>query len=264
MPHGTVKYHTRDLFPLDFDGLRYYLVPIRTVEAAISAKSKRLIVKRTKTASREAPQPNPEAAVRDRILGAAFAAFMEHGYERASTLDIATRAKVSKRELYALFESKHAMLTACITERAKRMRLALKLPPPGDRAALAATLNAFGTVILREVCDPKVLAVYRLAIAESDGSPEIAQVLNRVGREANRAALVEFLAGAQANGLIGPVEPATMAARFFALIWEDLLVRLLLRVANVPKPAEVEQRVRAATEILMALYPEPSGEVRSR
>lgn len=202
--------------------------------------------------------------MRDRVLGAAFAAFMEHGYERASTLDIATRAKVSKRELYALFESKHAMLAACITERAKRMRLALKLPPTDDRAALAATLNAFGTVLLREVCDPKVLAVYRLAIAESDSAPEIAQVLNKVGREANRSVLVEFLAAAQANGLIGPVEPATMAARFFALMWDDLLVRLLLRVANVPKPAEMEQRARAATEILLALYPEPSSEAKFR
>jgi hypothetical protein len=110
------------------------------------------------------------------------------------------------------------------------------------------------------VCDPKVLAVYRLAIAESDNSPEIAQLLDKAGREANRVALVELLAAAQANGLFGEIEPATMAARFFALIWGDLLVRLLLRVTNVPKPAEIEQRVRAATEILMALYPEPISE----
>ncbi len=202
--------------------------------------------------------------MRDRVLSAAFSAFMEHGYERASTLDIATRAKVSKRELYTLFDDKHAMLAACIAERAKQMRLPLKLPAASDRGALAATLNVFGIAMLRGVCDPKVLAVYRLAIAESDSSPEIARVLDRAGREANRAALVELLTNAQANGLFGAVEPATMAARFFALMWGDLLVRLLLRVTNAPKPTEIEQRVRAATEMFLALYPEPISEAGSR
>jgi len=40
-------------------------------------------------------------AVRGRILDAAFAAFMKSGYATASMLEIATRARVSKRELYA-------------------------------------------------------------------------------------------------------------------------------------------------------------------
>lgn len=166
---------------------------------------------------------------------------------------------MSKRELYTLFDNKHAMLAACIAERAKRMRLPLKLPAASDREALAATLNAFGVSILKGVCDPKVLAVYRLAIAESDSSPEIARLLDKAGRDANRAALVELLTAARANGLFGAVEPATMAGRFFALIWGDLLVRLLLRVANVPKPTEIAQRVRAATEDFMALYPKPTS-----
>jgi len=36
-------------------------------------------------------------------------AFMELGYHQASTLKIATRAQVSKRELYAAFGNKQAM-----------------------------------------------------------------------------------------------------------------------------------------------------------
>ena len=207
----------------------------------------------TKAASRT--NETSEPPVRGRILGAAFSAFMERGYEGASTLDIATRARVSKRELYTHFANKQAMLIACIAERAQRMRLTLALPPATNQAALVATLNEFGSAILREVSDPKVLAVYRLAIAESDRAPEIAQSLDKFGREANRAALVKFLTDAQANGLIGPGDSTTMAAQFVALIWGDLLVRLLLRVANSPKPAEINRRVQAATEILLAHYP---------
>src|ERR1700741_1249045 len=93
-------------------------------------KCKRLIVRRTNTASRGTTPRSSETSVRDRVLSAAFSAFMERGYERASTLDIATRAKVSKRELYTMFDDKHAMLAACIAERAERMRRPMTLPPP--------------------------------------------------------------------------------------------------------------------------------------
>src|SRR5215471_3788537 len=46
-------------------------------------------------------QEGGETAVRERILEAALAAFMKSGYAATSTLEIATRARVSKRELYA-------------------------------------------------------------------------------------------------------------------------------------------------------------------
>ena len=77
-----------------------------------------------------------ENAVRLRILDAAFAAFMENGYGAASTLEIATRARVSKRELYARVGNKQQMLMACIQERAKRWAVPAGLPVPGDREEL--------------------------------------------------------------------------------------------------------------------------------
>ena len=61
-----------------------------------------------RTKAREEETGGTEA--RQRILGAALSAFMEGGYAQTSTLEIATRARVSKRELYALFGNKEAML----------------------------------------------------------------------------------------------------------------------------------------------------------
>ena len=60
-----------------------------------------------------------ESAVRERILAAAFEAFMKSGYAAASTLEIASRARVSKRELYSLVGNKQEMLIACIAERSR-------------------------------------------------------------------------------------------------------------------------------------------------
>ena len=143
-------------------------------------------------------------------LAAAFAVFRKHGFSGASTLEIATHAQVSKRDLYALFGSKHAMLTACIRERASRMRQPLQLAPsiPSSRDAVAATLVELGTSILSVACHPDVLAIHRLAIAESDRAPGIARTLDSSGREANHAALGAWLARAQAKGLIGAGDPA--------------------------------------------------------
>src|SRR5690349_11033141 len=83
-----------------------------------------------------------DGSTRERVLAAAFAVFRKRGFSGATTLEIATRAQVSKRDLYALFGSKHAMLAACIRERASRMRQPLDLaaPIPSGRDGVAATL----------------------------------------------------------------------------------------------------------------------------
>jgi AcrR family transcriptional regulator len=198
----------------------------------------------------------PERSVRERVLKAAFGVFRKRGFSAASTLEIATRAKVSKRDLYALFGSKHAMLAACIKERAARMRRPLELtaPVPESSAAVAATLVEFGTSVLRVVSHPDVLSVHRLAIAESDRAPEIARTLDRNGREANHAALADWLAKVQAQGLVGAGDPAVMAAHFLAILWGGLLIQLLLRVREAPSAEEIESRAHAATQALLMLY----------
>jgi AcrR family transcriptional regulator len=205
----------------------------------------------------------PDSPPRERVLKAAFALFRERGYSGTSTLEIATRAKVSKRDLYALFDDKQAMLTACITERARRMRQPVDLAAsiPQSRAEVAATLVALGTSILRGICDPNVLAVYRLAVAEADHAPEVARVLDAGGREANWQAISEWIAKVQARGLIGAGDPAAITARFVPMLWGDLMIRLLLRVCEPPTPAEIEVRAQAAADALLTLYPpsRPAG-----
>src|SRR5438270_10781853 len=92
--------------------------------------------------------------IRKRILGAALSAYMEAGYAQTSTLEIATRARVSKRELYALFGNKEAMLVACIAERAQRLKAPADLAELRNRKILTEVLTAFGTRLLTETTDP--------------------------------------------------------------------------------------------------------------
>src|ERR1700681_1023598 len=90
----------------------------------------------TASVSKRRHEGGTETAARERILEAAFSAFMKNGYATTSTLEIATRARVSKRELYALVGNKQEMLIACISERAKRFDVPADLPVLRDRQTL--------------------------------------------------------------------------------------------------------------------------------
>ena len=103
----------------------------------------------TKKRSAAGRGPAPDDALCDRVIGAAFRAFMAEGYAGTSMLEIATRAKISKRDLYASFPSKQAVLLACITSRAARMRLPPDLPTPKSREVLATILKTFGATVIR-------------------------------------------------------------------------------------------------------------------
>ncbi len=196
-----------------------------------------------------------EPTARDRILNAAFAAFTELGYAQTSTLEIATRARVSKRELYALFGNKQQMLVACISERVKtRMRLPPDRPTLHSREDLHAALVACGSMMLREISDPDVVAVFRLAIGEANRAPEVAQALQVYGRQAAGTALREILEQARLAGLLAGANPGRMAAQFMALLWEGLMVNLLLGVAERPDPGEVRRRARDAADAVLRLH----------
>jgi AcrR family transcriptional regulator len=203
----------------------------------------------------EKTDESAQAPARQRILHAAMQAFMELGYAEASTLEIATRARVSKRELYAVFGNKQAMLAECIADRVRHMQIIPNLPQARSREALASTLAGLGAAVLREVSAPPVMAVFRLAISESQRAPEVAQTLENA-RQTVRSTLEKVVTEAQSAGLLGPGEPSDLSRQFLALLWGDLMVGILLRVRDSPDPTETEDRARSAASDFLRLHPE--------
>jgi AcrR family transcriptional regulator len=204
---------------------------------------------------KQAQEEAAERPVRDRVLSAAFSTFTERGFAEASTLEIATRARASKRELYALFGNKQDMLIACISERARRLRLPVDLPELRDRESLRTTLTAFGARLVGEVSEPAVVAMFRLAIAEAARTPDIARALNDIAIAASRDSLREIMRRAQSAGLLSG-EPAEMAAQFFGLLWGNLMLGLLLGIAERPTQREIDRRAEAASNAFLRAYPE--------
>jgi AcrR family transcriptional regulator len=189
------------------------------------------------------------------ILIAAFEALMEHGYARTSTLEIATRAKVSKRELYAEFGSKHGILQALIGATAQRMQTLLTPDEMVDRQAFAAALTTYGTMALRQLTSPVVLATNRLAIAEASAAGDLGRILDESGRQPNRRALIDIMSRAQKAGFLGPGDPDLIAGEFFSLLIGDMILWLLMGVAAAPSAREIDRRAARATEAVMTLHP---------
>jgi AcrR family transcriptional regulator len=206
--------------------------------------------------AKDLQEDRDETEVRARILDSAFAAFMKNGYAATSTLEIATRARVSKREIYALVGNKQQMLIACIRARARRMQVPADMLVPQDRETLAHTLVSFGTKLVREITEPTVIAVFRLAIAEAIHAPEVAQALDSIGRETSRAALRQIMTQSQASGLLSG-RPAELAEQFGGLLWGNLMVSLLLGVIERPSSREFAARARDATAAFLQLHPLP-------
>src|SRR5215472_4321005 len=233
------------------------VVPLGTTNLAVIIIMLPGVVEERRMAKASMPkhrQEGGETAVRERILDAAFAAFMESGYTAASMLEIATRARVSKRELYTLVGDKQEMLIACISGRAKRFDVPADLPVPSDRNTLAQALASFGAKVVREASDPTVIAVFRLAISEVIHAPEVARALDSIARERSRAALRKIMAGGKASGLLTG-RPAELANQFAGLLWRDLQVNLLLGVEERPNVREIERRARDAAAAFLQLHP---------
>jgi hypothetical protein len=131
------------------------------------------------------------------------------------------------------------------------------LPVLRDRETLAQVLTSFGTKLVREISDPTVIAVFRLAIAEASQAPEVARALNSIGRETSRAALRKIMSEAQGSGLLAG-RPAELTEQFAGLLWRDLMVSLLLGVTKRPNPREIAGRARDAAAAFLRLHPLPN------
>src|SRR5260370_10394709 len=190
---GTTRYHT--LFRRS-RGER--VTPENKDNGTIRYQRQERVMATTSMSNRRR-KAGDETKVRERILEAAFRAFRKSGYATTSTLEIASRARVSKRETYERVGNKHEMLSACIRERAERLDVPADLPVLRNRETLEQVLTSFGTKFVHEVSDPAVIAVFRLAIAEAVQAPEVARALNSIRREGSPAPPRQIMARAPAS-----------------------------------------------------------------
>jgi AcrR family transcriptional regulator len=202
-------------------------------------------------ARRGRPCQIAEPERRQLLLDAAEAVFVESGYSSASMDDIARRAGMSKKTLYRLFETKESLFAAVIAARRALLNPAIDDGDCPDVATARDILRRYLLRIARFVLAPRQAALYRLAIAESQRTPEIAHAFHREGPIKARASLISWLALQEERGTLNVPDPASAASMLFSMVISDPQMRLLIGELRKPDDALIEQRVERAVELFL-------------
>ena len=188
---------------------------------------------------------------RQRLLDAAESVFLELGYSSASMDDIARRAGMSKKTLYRVFETKESLFAAVIAGRRAVLDAMISggefsgLESPGN------VLRSYLGKLARFVLAPRQAALYRLVIAESLRTPELAHAFYREGPCKARMALEQWLAYQREKGTLHVPDPERDAAMLCSMVISELQMRFLIGELRAPDDALIDATVNRAVDVFL-------------
>jgi AcrR family transcriptional regulator len=203
----------------------------------------------------EKPALNRSERKRADIVAAAKEVFFKEGYAHASMDEITARSGVSKATVYAHFGSKDELLLAVVDDVIRGMRAAMAADLPEDGGDIRAWLTKVGELGCRQLTSPAAIALQRIAIAEANRFPEIAQALRRTGADTVLAEEVRpAFEAAIANGTFRKSDPRIAISHFFEICVGKMLRDVLLGLSSIPSTSEIESSVRLGVEAFLRGY----------
>ena len=204
-------------------------------------------------------RPPLDAADRKRILDVTARVFLERGYERASTAEIARRAHTSKQTLYGLFPSKAALFVAVISAHTEDL-FARHVEYIESDAPPQKALNDMGLNIFQLFTAPRFLALYRILVAEAPNFPDLARLLWDTCMIRGRKLLAEYLRSRR----VGGPHYDRSAAQFVTFILGDYVINHMLNPDLELSGRAMHTRVREAVRDFLLLHPVPAAKSRYR
>jgi AcrR family transcriptional regulator len=153
----------------------------------------------------------------DKILDTAAALFFSEGYGAASIDEIARRAQIAKRTLYARYENKAALFSAVVHRIIQRMR-----PQPQATedlfhgSSITDSLHHIAKVMLHAALSPEAVAMYRMVLAEATRFPELALIMNEHG--ARQEAIRRIAELLHRDAKISPPQADFAAEQFIVMV----------------------------------------------
>jgi AcrR family transcriptional regulator len=108
-----------------------------------------------------------------RILDASLEVFTEFSFEDSTTGEIASRSRMSKRDLYALFPTKQALLMGVVMRemQIQEQRFRETIASTAALKSLRSKLDLIGIALVEDMLSPSMGVVRRLVILESLKQP---------------------------------------------------------------------------------------------
>jgi AcrR family transcriptional regulator len=196
------------------------------------------------------PPSRTDEETRRLLAAAATAEFTRHGYAGTNMCTVASAAGVSTRTLYRLVPTKAELFELIVSERIDTFLLAIENEAIGSLPmdeALERILVEFGKLTL----SADVAAINRLMVAESDRFPELAaryhqRAVSRVGR-----ALADWLERQCELKRLTLDDPQIAVGMLRGMMIMEPQRALLLRQAEPPTAAEIEDRARVCARLFL-------------
>ncbi len=206
---------------------------------------------------RKSGRPGPEDAqkIPRRIHDAAISLFEEVGYENATMDQIARRAHVSKRTLYARYSTKENLFLS-IVEGIDTAKLAQLQAVEIDASGLQQRLESLARKLTVLLVEARFIAFERIAVAQMHRFPELAQT---------RSERLTTCLGTIVSAILKEASPFTaMSPRELELCCELFISMTILstvrRAMSSPAPVDVDARfVKRSVAVFLAGHSPEEG-----
>jgi AcrR family transcriptional regulator len=204
-------------------------------------------------AVQEAPQDDRIV----RIVAASFEVFSECSFQDATTAEIARRAQVSKRDLYARFPDKHSLLIAAmigllkqqeesITETITRIQIL---------SSLREKLEVVGLTLVAQALSAPMSVIARHVTSESINRPLIGIVYFENGTARRSTLISEFLS----KHLVNPKKPGAdtggAGEHYLALIFHRPYTAALIGMQDEWDTVSTQLHVKSAVDCFLRAHP---------
>jgi AcrR family transcriptional regulator len=193
-----------------------------------------------------------------KILDASLEVFMEFSFEDATTGEIAGRSRISKRDLYALFPNKQALLIGVVMRE-------MQLQEQNFRETIASTvklrslrskLDLIGIALVEDMLSPSMGVVRRLVITESLKQPFLGNLFFEGGVAQRCKHLSDVLALHQRKNMsTRPADLESAAEHYFSMVAFFPLAMAEIGMRGKWTEPAIKKHVSLATEHFLGAHP---------
>jgi TetR/AcrR family transcriptional regulator of autoinduction and epiphytic fitness len=188
------------------------------------------------------PRQMSEDERRRQLIAVAGEMLLQKGYRATTMDDVAHCAGMSKKTVYQMFSTKSELFDALLAEWLAPFTIPVEADGRSPREVLIEALCRLVNFTLSE----RQISMFRLLIAETSQSEDIAVALQRQCAGRGKGGLGRWLAAETAAGTFKLDDPEEAANTLFFSVAGDPLLGLLLRTRTRPSVEEVAVRVERA------------------
>ncbi|MDF5728458.1 MAG: TetR/AcrR family transcriptional regulator [Rhizonema sp. PD38] len=189
------------------------------------------------------------------ILEAATAVFLEQGFARASTDEIARRAGASKQTIYSLYPSKAELFAALIKRRSEKLVEPVASAILCDDAPAREVLSRYGLQVLRANLSEDGQRLQRLLVAEAPVFSDLVNVFWQNGPGWGRELVKQYLESLVQRQVLLIENTDIAADHFMSIVFGWPMLRSSFQLSSLFQTDEaLAEWVRSAVDVFLRAH----------